>query len=379
MKIMYIHGGGQTSGGLDKYFINTLGPLIKDYGIEPIIVCSSSWFCQKALKDLGVQIFPVVLPSWTKGKHLLRSMIFILQLLRLIKRTHVQILQVNGFYHAPYVFFAARLSGKPCIVAPIGQLGPRYVTIYLLRKFDVVVALSEVAKKSLLETGLKEERLAVNYHGIDCSSFMPKVRAQFDPELSVELITSQTNICVVANVNYDKGQDVLIHALGKLKKHDKRFSCVFVGSYEYQKGTKNHEYCEHLLQLKDKYDLHKSIRFAGFVENVRPYLAAGDIFILPSRTEGLPIALLEAMAMGLPVIATHVGGIPEVVVDGETGILVPPDDPDRLAESIIHLIENRELQRQYGESGFRRVNSHFDVQLEAERYHRIYQTLIHET
>jgi glycosyltransferase involved in cell wall biosynthesis len=367
---MYVHGGGPTSGGLDKYFINILGPLVKDHGIEPIIVCSSSWSCQKALQERGVRIFPAALPSWTKGKHLLRSVIFILKLLRLIKQTHVQILQVNGFYHAPYVFFAAKLSGKPCIIAPIGQLGPRYVTIYLLRKFDVVVTLSEVAKKSLIEAGVKEEQLVMNYHGIDCSSFMPKVRAQFDPE---------TSICVVANVNYDKGQDVLIHALGKLKKHDKRFTCVFVGSYEYQMGTKNHEYYEHLLQLIDGYDLHKSIRFAGFVEDVRPYLATGDIFILASRTEGLPIALLEAMAMGLPVIATRVGGIPEVVVDGETGILVPPDDPDQLAESIIQLIENRGLQRQYGESGFRRANSHFDVQLEAERYHQTYQTLINET
>jgi glycosyltransferase involved in cell wall biosynthesis len=262
-------------------------------------------------------------------------------------------------------------------VAPIAQLAPRYVTIYLLRKFDVVVALSEVAKKSLLETGLAKEHLVVNYHGIDCPSFMPKV-VQLKTEPSVGPTPAQTNLCVVANVNYDKGQDVLIHALGKLKKHDKRFSCVFVGSYEYRIGTKNHEYYGHLLQLKDRYDLHKSIRFAGFVEDVRPYLAASDIFILPSRTEGLPIALLEAMATGLPVIATHVGGIPEVVVDGETGILLPPDDPDRLAESIIHLVENRGLQRQYGESGFRRVNSRFDVRLEAERYHKIYQTLVDE-
>lgn len=376
MKIMYVHGGGQTSGGLDKYFINILGPLVKDHGIEPIVVCSSSWSCQKVLEDLGVQIFPMVLPSWTKGKHLLRSVIFILQLLRLIKQTHVRILQVNGFYHAPYVFFAAKLSGKPCIVAPIAQLAPRYVVIYLLRKFDVVVTLSEASKKTLLETGLKEEQLVVNYHGVDCSGFIPKIREQLDPRPSLELTTSQPNLCVVANINYDKGQDVLLHALGKLRKHNKRFTCVFVGSYEYQKGTKNHEYYEHLLQLIDRYDLHKSIRFAGFVEDVRPYLATGDIFILPSRTEGLPIALLEAMAMGLPVIATRVGGIPEVVVDNETGILVPPDDPDRLAESIIQFMENTRLQKQYGESGFRRVNSRFDVRLETERYHKLYQTLI---
>ena len=391
MKVLYLHGGGREIGGLDKYFINILPLLIKK-GIEPTVICSRSWPLQERLRVLGAGIIPVYLPSWTKPKHFLRSVFLIVHLLRLIGKTGAQLIQASGFYHAPYVALAAKISRRPCVAAPIGELSPRFVSRYLLRAFDRVVAVSSAAKDSLMEAGIKKERLVVSHHGVAAYRYK-REECVSDLRKSLGVGERDPLFCTVANINFDKGQDVLIHAMARLARmntqstpqssqqtggfFNTRFYCVFVGLYSETSGTGNREYYDSLLKLIREYGLDRSIIFTGFVDDVRPYLAASDIFVLPSRTEALGIALLEAMAMGLPVIATRVGGVPDVVVDRETGILVAPEDPGKLAEEMLSILERPGLQRLYGESGAERVKSHFDLESEAQRHLNIYQSLIH--
>jgi glycosyltransferase involved in cell wall biosynthesis len=99
----------------------------------------------------------------------------------------------------------------------------------------------------------------------------------------------------------------------------------------------------------------------GFHENVPALLAELDVVALPSWTEGLPMVLLEAMAAGRPVVATPVGGTPELVVDGETGLLVPPRDAQALAAALKRVLDDRELAQRLGEAGRRRVSERFTL------------------
>jgi glycosyltransferase involved in cell wall biosynthesis len=97
-----------------------------------------------------------------------------------------------------------------------------------------------------------------------------------------------------------------------------------------------------------------------------------DVFVLPSRTEGLPITILEAMAAGKPVVATAVGGIPEVVRDRETGLLVPPMEPSRLAEALMHLLEAPALAKSMGAVGRKQVETLFTMEQEARQTALVY-------
>lgn len=118
------------------------------------------------------------------------------------------------------------------------------------------------------------------------------------------------------------------------------------------------------------------VTFLGFRKDVPDLLAGVDFFVLPSRMEGLPLSILEAMARGLPVVVTPVGGVPEVVTDSVHGILVPVDDPRALAEAIGRLAESPELCKRLGEEGKRRVEEDFSFDRMAEKYEDLYMRVL---
>jgi glycosyltransferase involved in cell wall biosynthesis len=101
-------------------------------------------------------------------------------------------------------------------------------------------------------------------------------------------------------------------------------------------------------------------------------LARASLFVLPSRSEGISLTLLEAMASGLPVVTTHVGGNPEVVKDGVTGLLVPPDDPAALARALLDITSDSARGRRFGRAGRERVAAHFDVRHMVRHYESLY-------
>jgi glycosyltransferase involved in cell wall biosynthesis len=104
------------------------------------------------------------------------------------------------------------------------------------------------------------------------------------------------------------------------------------------------------------------VRFAGRAEDVRPYLEATDLFVLSSENEGLPLVLGEAMAYGIPCVVTDVGGNKEIVVHGETGLLVEPGSPERFAEAIVHLLAHPEERRRMGVNARQRVREQFNIE-----------------
>ena len=127
-----------------------------------------------------------------------------------------------------------------------------------------------------------------------------------------------------------------------------------------------------LTSLVSELNVADRVAFRGEVRDVPSLLADASIFVLPSLSEGIPLTVLEAMAAGLPVVATRVGGIPEVVVHGETGLLVPPADPRALSQAILDLWRDPEKAWLMGKAGRRRVEGLFDVRQMVAEYESVY-------
>lgn len=122
--------------------------------------------------------------------------------------------------------------------------------------------------------------------------------------------------------------------------------------------------------------LRQHIEFLGWIDDLKPVLAGWDVFVMPSLEEGFPVAALDAMAAGLPVLATSVGGVPELIQDGKTGCLVPPGDSDALAAGLRLLLANPELRLDMGTAGYRHVRDHFRVDKMAQNFARLYDELL---
>ena len=173
----------------------------------------------------------------------------------------------------------------------------------------------------------------------------------------------------VGHITRVKGTDILIEAAPHILREvpEARFLLVGAGLPSYEPSLRQRV---HELGLDGRFV------FGGDRPDVPDMLEAADLFVLPSRSEGQPNALIEAMAMGLPSVATRVGGVPEVVSDGEEALLVPPEAPDALATACVSVLTSPSLGRRLGEAARSRARRERDVRAMVHRYEGLYEELL---
>jgi glycosyltransferase involved in cell wall biosynthesis len=163
--------------------------------------------------------------------------------------------------------------------------------------------------------------------------------------------------------NSQKGQEFIIAVARELQLSHPELHFVLVGG-----GADE-------AMLRDSAAGLKNLSFTGFVENVGDYLAAFDIFILPSRREGIGSILFDAMEQGLPIVATRVGGVPEIVHHEENGLLIEPERPDQLRDAVLRLSADRDLRARMGASG-RQIASQYTIRVMAQKYLDLYESAL---
>jgi glycosyltransferase involved in cell wall biosynthesis len=194
----------------------------------------------------------------------------------------------------------------------------------------VIVTSDMTAATLAREFGTPPERIVVATPGIDRPD--PAWMAPSNPV---------PRLLAVGTVTPRKAHDVLVDGLARMT--DLNWHCIIAGSLERAPET-----TASLCRQIEHYGLAGRIELVGEIADPAPLYETADIFVLPSRYEGYGMAIAEALAYGIPVVATKVGAIPDVVSEG-AGILVPPDDPATLADALRRLVENRTLRREYSD------------------------------
>jgi glycosyltransferase involved in cell wall biosynthesis len=215
-----------------------------------------------------------------------------------------------------------------------------------------IVAVSDATRAELIRQGYPAGRIVTIHNGIDPVALATPARLADGP-----------TVLEVARLAEVKGQRALLRALPQLET-----TAVFVGRDLETGGAYETALQEEAASL----GVAERVVFAGYRADVPALLAGCDVFCLPSSAEGMPLVVLEAMAQGKPVVATAVGGTPELVVHGETGLLVPPGDVDALAAALAQLLADPERARRMGEAGRARVERDFGVAALAERVLELY-------
>jgi glycosyltransferase involved in cell wall biosynthesis len=229
---------------------------------------------------------------------------------------------------------------------------------------DSVFAVSESTLESM--PAAVRRRAEVLVHGVDLEAVRSARGSASGVREELGVGPGRWLVVTVANLRAEKGYDVLLEATRHLVERGVDLEVVAVGG-----GPLDHA----LRQLHQQLGLEDRFRFLGSREDAWRLMAAGDLFVLASRAEGLPVALMEALALGIPVVATAVGGIPDVVEDGANGRLVPPDQPQQLAEAVAGLLGDADTRRRLGREGLA-TSSRFDARLATAAIETRYQELI---
>ena len=225
-----------------------------------------------------------------------------------------------------------------------------------------ITVLSHVIKASILEKmpSICEDRIYVCYDGVDLSAYDSDKYSKTDSAKikgKYGIDVNNTVLATVARLVPNKGHQYLLRAAVQVVKEYPNVTFIIAGEGSERKG---------LEKMARSLGINKHIVFTGFVDDIARLLSAVDFLVHPTLEEGLGIVLMEAMAMSKPVVATDVGGIPELVFHRETGLMVPPMDSERLTAATLELLKDKNLMDAMGAAGRGRVEAHFnrDVQVE---------------
>ncbi|MFX0200461.1 MAG: glycosyltransferase [Candidatus Hodarchaeota archaeon] len=326
------------------------------------------------LRDRGFLVYYLYLD------HLWSIPSTVFRLYRLLQANDYEILHLYGLKANFLGRILGRLSGHRKILGGLRSQYPsgfkRFWTFWVDRvTFPLslgYVANSQTAIEVLTSHGYDQRKFWLIYNGIDTRLFhnmnnmndKKKLRQYYGikPDLLV--------ICCIANFLPPKGLEYLIRALHLLlEKGQKDFIALIIGEGPLRLK---------LERLVREFDLVENIRFLGSMERKEIFqiLTITSIFVLSSEWEGLPTAVMEAMAAGCPIVATAVGGIPELVNDGETGFLVQACEPEALAQKIAQLLKDRGLRERMGRVGARRIEEIFSLEKMVKEYERLYEKII---
>ena len=350
--------GNAIVGGMERH-VQMLAEGLLRQGFAVSALCPFESHFTSALRASGCEVHIAMMEEAMPWASLLAAT-------EIIHRRRIDLVHTHMFNATFLGSLAGSLVGVPVVTTAHGmQILPQELALVRLTNSHLITVCT-AARMMALSLGLPEEQVSLIPNGVDVRRFHPEVDGRpFRRRLQVPDGTPLVGM--VARLSREKGPDLFVQAASLVAavRPDVHFALVGEGPLQRE-----------LMFQVDGLGLHERFHFVGLAADTRPIYPALDVACLPSRMEGQPLTVLEAMAAGRPVVATNVGGIPEVVEMGETGWLVAQGDMKALSEQILWLLDNPERAAQMGQAGRQRALEHFDVDRQTQAVGRLFQRLV---
>jgi len=331
-------------------------------------------------RDKNIRIF--AMPSLVRDIHPLKDIKALIKLAIFLKKEKFDIVHCHTSKGGFIGRLAAKLAGAKIIIySPHGDIFEGYFCklatdfFILLEKFaarftDKIINLTKIEIERFLEHGIgTRHQLKQIYNGINIKYYERAMTSNLKKRDEFGLGKDDFVCATVGRLVPVKGHTYLIKAIQKVVKVIPEAKFLFVGDGELKSKLSE--------EIKS-YDLQRNIFLLGARNDIATILSCINVFLLPSLNEGFGMALIEAMAARKPVIATNVGGVPEVIINGTTGILVPSKDPEAFSSAIIKLYNNPEMSLEMGLAGYSRARNLFDIKTTVREFEDLYSKLIKE-
>jgi len=284
---------------------------------------------------------------------------------RLLDRENVDIIVTHDYKSNFYGFFAVR-GGRCRQVAHFrGRTAEDLkVKVYnsidwiILRKIGRIFVVSEHSRRQLEARGIRPRVIRVVFNAIDCQG------AEIGRPAESTADDRSLNVVAAGRLSYEKGLDILLKAVPLVDTKARPFQVEIYG-HGPEKGR--------LRKMAAALNVSGKVVFRGFVDDIKPIFRQADWLVLPSRSEGMPNVILEAWSQKLAVLATAVGGVPEMIEDGINGLLVPPENPRALADKLISAMSDPEIRITCGENGWRTARDHYNYEKQARLLEELYR------
>jgi glycosyltransferase involved in cell wall biosynthesis len=348
-------------GGAGRYLFNLLSHRDKSR-FNVIVACPGGGELEKQLRKKGVKVFTL------EGGESSTNLGHIKKLRQIISREKIDIVHTHASLSGR---IAGKLSGCKVVMTRHGlgssENGPvkRLITRSISRLFtDRIIAISRAVKIGLIDSGVPANMITTIYNGIDLSKFAEvkgilRKELNFSPDIPI--------VGIVARLVPEKGYEYAINAFYHVLKVFPSARLIIIGEGPLEESLK---------KMCTKLGIKDHVIFMGYRQDVESLEVDFDVFVLPSVSEGLGLALLEAMALGKPAVATQTGGIPEVIKHKVNGFLVPPGNDKYLAESIIEALSNKNQAKMLGLAAQKTVFEKFSSYTMIEYTEKVYMEIL---
>ena len=364
VNIMHIIGGGEF-GGAEQHILTLLNNLDKNKFDVKLCCLSPAPLMQLAQKD-GLSV--IYLPM--KNKLDIRA---IIEFTKIIKREKVDIVHTHGVRANFVGRIGAKLAGSSVVLTTVHSVLKYDYTSFCTRWVNALlenvtkgmtnhyIAVSSAIEKDLVKSGVKAKDVTIIHNSIDTSLFKPG-KSHFIRQL-IGSGRDDKLIGVIARLHPVKGLNYFVEAAHMLLQKESCYKFVLVGD-----GPNKDELKEQIKNLS----LEKEIFMVGFLDNISEVIQSLDLLVIPSLSEGFGLTAVEAMASKVPVVATEVGGLKDIILNDETGILVPPANSKALAEAILNMLHNDKQSSDYVAKGYLQVKQLFSIEVMAKKTEEVY-------
>ncbi|MEM7084284.1 MAG: glycosyltransferase family 4 protein [Pseudomonadota bacterium] len=369
MKVMHIEAGRHLYGGARQVLYLAEG--LKLRGIDCAVVCPAGSEIAARLPHMGIPVFPIPM-----GGDL--DFAVIGRLRKLIADFEPDIIHLHSRRGADWFgsIAARRFPDIPVIVSRrVDNAESALVVKYKYRLFDRVVAISSAIRDVLADAGVPAQKLRVVHSAVRTATW----ERSWDRVAFAKTFFNQTSgsvekrrapvIGMVAQLIKRKGHRFVLEAVPMIRERYPDVRVVFFG-----RGPED----SRLMLQAQRLGIEQAVTFAGFRKDINHWLGCLNVFIHPPLTEGLGVAVLQAAAASLPIVASRVGGVTEIIEDEVNGLLIDPESPAQIAEGVLRLLDDREGAEAMGKAAHEKVVSQFSVDAMVEGNLNVYLELLNE-